>query len=215
MPTEKDFARGNVMSHAHGRRAKRKMAQRKLTNIGTVVGYCGVVNSDDKMKKLREQYEFVQSIAEINRITANEKKKKKEEDEKGLDENAPAAVKKLEEKKRNVGGLYVAEIQAILFKVYNVSMSESKLRRPAYVKALEDEMTKDMGEYESFLSRIMVESQRVAEESAAPSTSTDNDASNGGVDIDNAVVEQESAYIVAAIEEAAMEDDTAEDVLIS
>ena len=109
-------------------RAKRKMAQRKLTNIGTVVGYCGVVNSDENMEKLREQYQFVQSIAEINRVTANEKKKKKEEDQKGLDKNAPAAVKKLEGKNRDVDGLYVREIQAILFKVYDISMSGSNLR---------------------------------------------------------------------------------------
>jgi hypothetical protein len=213
MPTEKDFARGNVMSHAHGRRAKRKMAQRKLTNIGTVVGYCGVVNSDENMEKLREQYQFVQSIAEINRVTANEKKKKKEEDQKGLDKNAPAAVKKLEGKNRDVDGLYVREIQAILFKVYDISMSGSNLRRPDYAKALKDEMTKDVGKYESFLSRIMAESQRVADKSVAPSTSADNNALNGGVD--SAVVEQESDDILAAIEEAAMDDDAdaAEDVL--
>ena len=80
-------------------------------------------------------------------------------------------------------------------------------------KALKDEMTKDVGKYESFLSRIMAESQRVADKSVAPSTSADNNALNGGVD--SAVVEQESDDILAAIEEAAMDDDAdaAEDVL--
>jgi hypothetical protein len=91
-------------------------------------------------------------------------------------------------------------------------MSGSNLRRPAYAKAL---MTKDVGKYESFLSRIMAESQRVADESVAPSTSANNNASNGGVD--SAVVEQESDDILAAIDEEAMEDDddAAEDVLVS
>lgn len=36
MPTPEDFNRGNVMSHTHGTRAQRKMA-----NIGTVMGHCG------------------------------------------------------------------------------------------------------------------------------------------------------------------------------
>jgi len=36
-PTKEDFLRGNDMSHAHGIRAQRKMADRKLTNIGTLL----------------------------------------------------------------------------------------------------------------------------------------------------------------------------------
>jgi hypothetical protein len=59
------------MSHAHGRSAQRKMAERKLTNIGTVTGHCGRVTSEEHISRLREQYEFVKAIAEINRISAS------------------------------------------------------------------------------------------------------------------------------------------------
>ena len=53
-PIKQDFLRGNTMSHAHGIRAQRKMADRKLTNIGTVAGHCGVVNSEENLRKLRD-----------------------------------------------------------------------------------------------------------------------------------------------------------------
>ena len=118
IPTQKDFNRGNVMSHAHGRRAQRKMAERKLTNIGTVTGHCGLVTSEEHISRLREQYEFVKAIAEINRISASHQKKRKEEDSrKELEKNAPAAAIKLETKNRNVDLLYVNEIAAILYQV--------------------------------------------------------------------------------------------------
>ena len=56
------------MSHAHGIRAQRKMAARKLTNIGTVAGHCGVVNSEENLRKLRDSLEFAKSFAEIKRV---------------------------------------------------------------------------------------------------------------------------------------------------
>jgi len=59
-----DFNRGNVMSHAHGSRSQHKMTERKLTIVGTVSRYCGLVNSRENVQKTREQYKFFSSIAE-------------------------------------------------------------------------------------------------------------------------------------------------------
>ena len=171
MPSKNDFNRGNVMSHAHGQRAQRKMAERKLTNIGTVTGHCGLVTSEEHISRLREQYEFVKSIAEINRRSANQKKKKEEDSRKELEKNAPAAAIKLETKNRNVDLLSVREIEAILYQVYNVLMQgKSKLRKSDYVKKLEEEMAKNIAKYELFLS-----SARAASETTAAVASPEND----------------------------------------
>ena len=141
------------MSHSHGRRENHKMAERKLTNLGTVVGHCGLVNSKDNVQKMREQYGFVSSIAEIHRVTANEKKKKEDDVQRDLETSVPAAAMKLDKRGRDIDGLYAVEIKAILFQVYNVLMhGKSKLRKPDYVKKLKDEMTKNIGRYESFVS---------------------------------------------------------------
>ena len=45
------------------------------------------------------------------------------------------------------------EIKYLLFAVYNVTMSASKLRKPDYVACLMVEMEKDISKYERFLPR--------------------------------------------------------------
>ena len=88
-----------------------------------------------------------------DRVKANEKKKKEENAQRDLGTSAPAVAMKLEKRGRNIDGLYVGEIKAIIFQVYNVLMhGKSKLRKPDYVKNLKDEMTKNIGRYESFVS---------------------------------------------------------------
>jgi hypothetical protein len=68
------------------------------------------------------------------------------------DEKASAAVAKLEEKGRAVTKLTVKEIESILFKVYNITLGGSNLKKPDYVKALEKEMASasGIGKYEDF-----------------------------------------------------------------
>ncbi len=60
---------------------------------------------------------------------------------------------KLEEKGRAVTKLTVKEIEAILFKVYNITLGGSNLRKPDYVKALEKAMASasGIGKYEDFV----------------------------------------------------------------
>ena len=132
------------------------MAERKLTNIGTVVGHCGVVNSDENLRKLRDSLEFAKSFAKIKRVQETEKKQKGENAQKDFEKNAPAAVRKLEKKDRNLKDLNISEIEAILFRVYNVAVegARSKLRKVDYVKRLEKVMSKNIEKYELFLSSL-------------------------------------------------------------
>lgn len=119
---------------------------------------------------MREQYEFVSSMAEVNRVTANEKKKKKDDNaQRDLEKSAPAAAKKLEKKKRDIDSLYVGEIEAILFQVYNVRMQgKSKLRKPDYKKKLQEEMGKSIGKYEIYVSSLTNATQTETEREETP-----------------------------------------------
>ena len=60
----------------------------------------------------------------------------------------------LEEKDRNVAALTVKEIKSLLFAVYVVTLSVSKLRKPDYLAYLMTEMEKDITKYERFFQQI-------------------------------------------------------------
>ena len=78
-------------------------------------------------------------------------KKKKESEQRELDETSPVAVRKLELKQRDVNGITVKEIKAILMKVYTVTLSGSKLNKSDFVRALEKEMANDLSKYEALV----------------------------------------------------------------
>jgi hypothetical protein len=48
----------------------------------------------------------------------------------------------------------VPEIEAILYRVYKISLSGSKLRKPDYVTALEKELDTNLGKYEAFVKTL-------------------------------------------------------------
>lgn len=54
-PTESDLCRVAVIRDSFGNRAAHKCAKRKLTALGTAVGHCGVVNSEETTERTREQ----------------------------------------------------------------------------------------------------------------------------------------------------------------
>jgi hypothetical protein len=153
---------------------------------------------------------MAESIAEISRLEAEEKVIEKQAKNKVHDEKAPAAVAKLEEKGRAVTKLTVKEIEAILFKVYNITLGGLNLRKPDYVKALEKEMASanGIGKYEDFLHLLaadnaamvppalatiedigIAEGEEEVEEPA--STASDNVEVEGGANLDDADVDSE------------------------
>ena len=65
------------------------------------------------------------------------------------------AIQKLKDKGRKVVKITVAEIEPILFSVYNITMDGSKLRKADYVSALEKEMaTNIIIKYKSFIHNL-------------------------------------------------------------
>ena len=72
-PTESELRRGAVIRDSFGERAQRKCAKRKLTALGTIVGHCGVVNSEENMEQMREQLAFATAQAENKKLDEEEK----------------------------------------------------------------------------------------------------------------------------------------------
>jgi hypothetical protein len=102
------------------------------------------------MRWLREQLIMADSVAEISRLEADEKMIEKLAKNKVHDEKAPAAATKLEGKGRVANKLTVKEIEAVLCKVYSITLGGSH-RKIDYVKALENEMASSIGKYEDYL----------------------------------------------------------------
>ena len=153
-PTANQLRRGAIIKDYVGNNAARKCARRKLNSYGYLVGHCGVVNSEENMNRMKEQLVMADSVSEIHRKEAEDKVLEKLEKNKLNDEKAPVAIRKLEDKGREVVKITVAEIESILFSVYNITMDGSKLRKADYVSALEKEMATNIIKYESFVRNL-------------------------------------------------------------
>jgi hypothetical protein len=149
-PTPYDLRQGAILKDYIGNNALCRTAKSKLNNITLTVGNCGVINSKENMRRLREQLIMADSVAEISRLEADEKMIEKLAKNKVHDEKAPAAATKLEGKGRDANKLTVKEIEAILCKVYSITLGGSH-RKIDHVKALENEMASSIGKYEDYL----------------------------------------------------------------
>jgi hypothetical protein len=135
-PTAYDLCRGAIIKGYIGNNAAHMSTRRKMNSVGYVAGHCGVVNSEENMQRMREKLTMADSVAEISRLEAEDKELEKREKNKVHNEKAPAAAAKLEEKGCEVLKLTIKEIEALLFKVYNINMGGLK-KKADYVKALE------------------------------------------------------------------------------
>ena len=63
-----------------------------------------------------------------------------------LKENTPKAAKELEKSGCNVAKLTTERIKALLYKVYSVEMSGSKLRKQDYIKVLQKDLEQSIGD---------------------------------------------------------------------
>ena len=113
-----------------------------------------VVNDEMNMARMRENLTFAESMAEIVRREKADKTQKDRDSIQKQEERAPDAGRKLEKWERKVASLTVPEIEAILYRVYNISLSGSKLRKPDYVRALERELGTNLGKYEAFVKTL-------------------------------------------------------------
>jgi hypothetical protein len=131
------------------------MCKEKLNSYGYLVRHCGVDNSAENMKRMKEQLVMANLVAKIHQKEAADKVVEKLERNEIKDENAPAAVWKLEDKGRKVMKLTVAEIELVLlFSVDNITMDGFKLRKADYVGAFKKDMSTNILKYESFVCNI-------------------------------------------------------------
>ena len=132
-----------------------QMCKEKLNSYRYLVRHCGVDNSAENMKRMKEQLVMANLAAEIHQKEAADKVVEKLERNEIKDENAPAAVWKLEDKGREVMKLTVAEIELVLlFSVDNITMDGFKLRKADYVGAFKKDMSTNILKYESFVCNI-------------------------------------------------------------
>ena len=105
---------------------------RKLNIIGNIVGQCAVVNDETNMARMRENLIFAELMAEIVRREKADQTNKERDSIQKQEERSPEAGRK-------VASLTVSDIEEILYRVYKISLSGSKLPKPGYVRALEKE----------------------------------------------------------------------------
>ncbi len=83
------------------------------------------------------------------------KKLKEKESLKLHNEKAPSAVAKLEVSGRKVALLTKGKVESLLYKVYGVNLANckgtSKPKKGDYVKALENEFSRDIKKYDVFI----------------------------------------------------------------
>lgn len=90
----------------------------------------------------------------VRREKADKTNKEREDSIQKQEDRAPEAGRKVEKWEQRVASLTVPEIEAILYGVYKISLSGSKLHRPDYVRALEKELDANLGKYEAFVKTL-------------------------------------------------------------
>ncbi len=132
-----------------------KCLQRKLNNLGIIVGQSTVINNNANMLCAREHLEFANSMAKIERREHDLKKLKEKETLNLHNEKAPSALAKLEVSGRKVAMLTKGKVELLLYAVYGVNLANfkgsSKLKKGDYVKALKNEFSRDIKKYDEFL----------------------------------------------------------------
>lgn len=135
-PTAQDFVAREIMSHCHGEGAKQALAQRKLDALGNLRGSCGLANDAERMRRLKNQLDLAKSMAEINKLAAEEAAKNKSRATAQLIELGPIALKKLKENARDASKLTKDQIRAVAFTVFGgVQLKESD-PKPVLVEKL-------------------------------------------------------------------------------
>jgi hypothetical protein len=129
-----------MMQDAGDSGAKHKLSKHKLDAMGYVKSHSGIMNDDQRVKRLKNQAQLAESIAEIKCFENAAKEKKQGDMHVVQSQLAPAGVLKLVDRGGDVAKLTVKEILSILFACcYSIDMPPNKsgAKKPEYVKALE------------------------------------------------------------------------------
>ena len=150
-PTAQDFTMHEIMMHAHGSGAQQALAKRKLDALGNVRGQCGFANDPARLKRLKSQLDLVASIADISKVTSDEKAAANSLRTSGLAELGPLAVAKLKARDLVVADLTKKEICALAFSVFGGVVLVESQAKPILVDHLEKLMVQQPSVIEAAL----------------------------------------------------------------
>jgi hypothetical protein len=102
-----------IAASCHGEAAKQCMPKRKLDALGFLRGESGIQNDPIRNKRLRNQLDLANSVAEISKQNEESKALQTSEAIAKLIEAAPAALIKLKEKGDDPAKLTMPEMKAI------------------------------------------------------------------------------------------------------
>ena len=139
-PSSHDLTHGQIMKQAGGKGARLKVAKRKLDNLGYVKSFCGVMNSDERMNRMKNNFELAASLAEIDRMDQAEKADENVKIENECKDKASGALSKLRSKNDDVTKLTKLEMGALLFVAHNLFLAHGKTIKKDMVASLKEKI---------------------------------------------------------------------------
>jgi hypothetical protein len=138
---ETTLTRREIMKDV-GEGSVKKIAARRLDNMGTIKPHSGVVNNEERLAKYKNKVEMTKSIAGIETIerAATLKKKKKKDITHALIQMSGDARTKLAAKNGDVSKITKKEISAMLLAYYGISVGESKYSKPVMIQMLSEKI---------------------------------------------------------------------------
>jgi hypothetical protein len=111
-----------------GNGATLNLVARKLKKTGYVQFHCGIVNTEDKVRKPRNGLQLSHSTAAISNEQSTEAAHMKIENQLEYHALAPAALSRLQTKNGELNKITKKEILSIMFSVFLV-LDDSKMRK--------------------------------------------------------------------------------------
>lgn len=124
-PTEDDLRRGRILKDATVE-SSRKLATRKLNNLGTFVGHCAVINSEENTRRMEEDLRLASTIEAIRTDAKTRAKAKAVQAQQSYRALAPKASRKLRGKEGDTSKLEKKEMAALLLVVYSIFLDPKK-----------------------------------------------------------------------------------------
>eukprot|EP00978_Attheya_sp_CCMP212_P031727 scaffold120920_cov35-Attheya_sp.AAC.1 len=135
-PRARDITMRELMRDAGGNGATMKIAKRKLSTFGAIQSHSGMANDERRLAQLRNKFELVASLAEINRLEKDNLEAKANSALMEKRTKAPAALAKLSTNNGKVKKLTKLEISALLLVHYSKDENDKSKSKPYLVDML-------------------------------------------------------------------------------
>jgi hypothetical protein len=127
-----------LMRDAGGQGATMKIAKRKLSTFGTIQSHSGMANDERRLGQLRNKFELVASLAEINRLEKANLEAKADGALMEKRNKAPMALAKLRTNNGEVNKLTKLEIAALLLVHYSKDENDKSKNKSYLVDMLKE-----------------------------------------------------------------------------